>query len=761
MSRALRVALVCLLLVGHVLPGARAQTGFTAEDIRVEGLQRISAGTVFNYLPIRIGDTVSEVETAEAIRALFKTGFFQDVRIEREGDTLVVLVTERPSVADIEFTGNENLETEQLLEALKLSGFDEGRVFNRSLFEETKQELREAYLAQGRYGVEIEATVTPLERNRVAVRFDIDEGRVARIQQINIVGNTAFEDDDLLDVFELSTPGFFTWFNQRDQYSRQRLGADLERLKSLYLDNGYINFSVDSTQVSITPNREDVYITINVTEGDQYLVRDIKLAGDLIVEPEELFPLVGMHEGEVFSRQQVSETTSQISERLGNEGYAFANVNAVPDIDEDAKEVNVTFFADPGKRVYVRRVIFKGNAKTQDEVLRREMRQIEGSWISTGALQRSRVRLQKLGYFESVEIETPAVPGSPDQVDVLVTVVERPSGSLIAGVGFSQSQGVVINASVTQENVLGSGKRVSATFNNSDANRAFGLGFFDPYYTLDGVSLGFDINYRETNASDANIADYSTDTLRGAVTLGFPINEFDRIRLSFAAQNTNFRAESDASTEVTDFERISGGTYNTYHLIGRWSRDSRNTRLLPDRGSLTSIQADLALPGSDLTFYTATFRHQQFLPLTKFLTFVLDAELGIGDGYGDTDDLPLTENFLAGGIRSIRGFDANTLGPRDSKGEPLGGNYKAVVRSELILPVPFIKDSRSFRLTGFVDAGNVFKDEVEVGEFRYSAGLSAIWISPFGVFTFSLAEPLNEQSVDELQRFQFTFGTSF
>lgn len=761
MGPTLRVALMCLLLVGLKMPGAVAQTAFTAEDIRVEGLQRISAGTVFTYLPIRIGDEVTEAETAEAIRALFKTGFFQDVRIEREGNTLVVLVTERPSIAQIEFSGNENLETEQLEAALKQAGFSEGRVFDRSLFEETKRQLGDAYLGQGRYGVEIEATVTPLERNRVAVRFDIDEGRVARIRQINIVGNEAFDDEELTDLFELSTPSFFTWFNQRDQYSRQRLGADLERLKSHYLDRGYINFSVDSTQVSLTPNREDVYVTINVTEGEQYVIRDIKLAGDLIVEPEELFPLVDVHEGEVFSRQNVTETTTNISERLGNEGYAFANINAVPDIDEETNEVDVTFFADPGKRVYVRRVILQGNTKTEDEVIRREMRQMEGGWISSGALERSRVRLQKLGFFDEVQIETPAVPGSPDQVDVVVNVVERPSGSLIAGVGFSQSQGVVLNASVTQENFLGSGKRISATFNNSDVNRSFGIGYLDPYFTLDGVSLGFDVNYRETSASDANIADYSTKTLRAGATMGFPINEFDRVRFTFAAQRTKFDAEGGASAEVIDFENDTGGEYDTFHFITRWSRDSRNSRLLPDRGSLTSVQADIAIPGSDLTYYKTTLRHQQFLPLTKFLTFVLDGELGIGDGYGDTSELPLTENFFAGGIRSVRGFEANTLGPRDSRNEPLGGDWKAVVRNELILPVPFVRDSRSFRLTGFVDAGNVFNDEVDIGDFRYSAGLSAIWISPFGVFTFSLAQPLNDESNDEIQRFQFTFGTSF
>ncbi|MEM7252840.1 MAG: outer membrane protein assembly factor BamA [Pseudomonadota bacterium] len=761
MGPTLRAALLCLLLVGLRMTGAEAQTAFTAEDIRVEGLQRISAGTVFNYLPIRIGDTVTEVETAEAIRALFKTGFFQDVRIERDGETLVVLVTERPSIAEIEFSGNDNLETEQLVEALEGAGFSQGRVFNRSLFEETKQQLRETYFSQGRYGVDIEATVTPLERNRVAVRFDIDEGRVARIKQINIVGNEAFDEDDLLDEFELTTPGVFTWITQRDQYSRQRLAADLERLQSYYLDRGYVNFGVDSTQVSITPDRKDVYITINVTEGKQYVVRDIKLAGELVVEPDALFPLVDVHEGEVFSRQKVTSTSSQLTERFGDEGYAFANVNAVPEIDDENNEVDVTFFADPGKRVYVRRIIFKGNTKTQDEVLRREMRQFEGAWISTGALERSRIRLQRLGFFDEVNVETPAVPGSPDQVDVVITVVERPSGSLIAGLGFSQSQGVVLNASVTQENFLGSGKRLSATFNNSDVNRSFGLSYLDPYFTLDGVSLGYNLSFRQTDASNANIAAYSTETLRGAVTAGFPLNEFDRLRLTLAAQRTNFEADSDASDEVREFEEDSGGKYNTFHLIARWARDSRNARLLPDRGSLTSVEAEVTIPGSDLTYYKTTLRHQQFLPLTKFLTFVVDGEAGIGDGYGDTERLPLTDNFFAGGIRSVRGFEANTLGPRDSENEPLGGNWKAVVRNELILPAPFVKDSRSFRLTGFVDVGNVFDSEFEAGEFRYSAGLSAIWISPFGVFTFSLAEPLNEQNDDETQRFQFTFGTSF
>ena len=761
MTRCTRVLLaVALVLQAPLLVASQA---FTVKDIRVEGLQRISAGTVFNYLPIKVGDEVDSTETSGAIRALFRTGFFKDVRVERDGDTLVVFVAERPSIDSIEFEGNKDLETEQLLDALKQIGFASGRVFNRATFERTKLQLRETYFAGGRYAVNITETVTPLPRNRVSVRFDISEGKVAKIKRINIVGNTSFDEDDLLDLFELTTPTWFSWFSDSDQYSKQRLSADLEALRAHYLDRGYINFSIDSTQVSITPDKRYVYITVNISEGEQYVVRSVKLAGDPVVDKEELFPLFTVQQDGVFSRREVSETSSKLTRRLGDEGYAFANVNALPEIDEAEKVVDLTFFTDPGKRVYVRRVIFRGNTKSRDYVLRREMRQIEGGWISTGRLERSRQRLERLGYFEEVAIETPPVPGTTDQVDVVVSVTEKPSGSFMAGLGYSGSQGLVLNTNLSQDNFLGTGNRISLTFNNTRVNRTFAAGYLNPYWTIDGVSRRFFASYRETNASDANLANYSTAAIGGGVEFGVPINEYDSVNVGVEANFTDFTAESGASNEVRAFEAANPDGYFTWRLNSNWSRDSRNRRVLPDSGSFTRATGEIAMPGSDLTYYRAGVEHQQFFPLGRFFSLMAKGEVNYGDGYGDTGDLPLVANYFAGGVRSVRGYKANTLGPRDSNNKPLGGALHVAGSGELILPVPFVKDKRSIRVTAFVDAGNVYTDlgAFDAGELRFTTGVSAIWLSPFGAMTFSVAQPLNEEDGDDVENFQFTFGTSF
>lgn len=742
---------------------AAAQDSFVVEEIRLEGLQRISAGTIFNYLPVKVGDRVDSSRTADAIRALFRTGFFRDITIEREGNTLVVFVTERPSISSIEFSGNKTIETEDLMKSLRDVGFAEGRVFNRSIFDSVEQELRRSYFSQGRYAVKITSTVTPLERNRVAVNFDISEGKVAKIKQINIVGNESFDDDELVDLFSLTTPNIFSIFTKSDQYSKQKLAADLEALRSFYLDRGYINFNIDSTQVSLTPDKQDVYITVNVTEGDLFSVSEVKLAGDLIVSQDELFKLVKIRAGDVFSRKLVTETSAEITDRLGEEGYAFANINAVPEIDDEKKQVQLTFFLDPGKRVYVRRIDFKGNTKTQDEVLRREMRQAEGGWISTPAIKRSKERLERLTYFEEVNIETPAVPGTTDQVDVDVTVKELPAGNLLIGAGFSQTQGLVLSTSVTQENFLGTGNRASFSFNNSEVNRNFGLGWFNPYWTDDGISRGFDAHYRKTNALDANLADYDLDQLGGGITFGVPISETNTVDFGLNYEHTEFIPGIDASTEVLAFEQSSGGAFDTVSLTASWANDSRDSQLAPTRGTFSRLGAEVAAPGLDLTYYKVTARHQRFFPLVREFTLVLDGEIGHGDGYGDTEDLPLINNFFAGGIRTVRGFEGNTLGPRDSRGRPLGGNTRLIGNAEVILPVPFARDLRSFRLTTFVDAGNVYGpgEDLDLGQLRYSAGVSAIWLSPLGPMTVSIAAPLNSESGDDTQPFQFTFGTSF
>ncbi|NKC14191.1 MAG: outer membrane protein assembly factor BamA [Gammaproteobacteria bacterium] len=754
-------ATVGLLTLGLWVSAMAAE--FVVRDIRIEGLRRISAGTIFNYLPVKVGDYFDESQSGSAIRTLFKTGFFKDVRIERDGDVLVVHVVERPSIDSITFEGNENLETEKLLDSLQQIGFAKGEVFNRSSYAQVEQELRRAYFAQGKYAVRIKSTVTPLERNRVAVNFDISEGRVATIKKINVVGNSVFDDDELTDLFQLSTTGWWAFLTKRDQYSKPRLAADLETLRSYYLDRGYINFRIDSTQVSISPDKQDVYITINVTEGDRFRVSSVDIIGDLVVAPQELTGLVVLRQGDVFSRKKVTESTTALATRLGQEGYSFANVNAVPDIDNENRQVKVSFFVDPGKRVYVRRITFKGNAKTRDEVLRREMRQLEGAWIDTSKVERSKTRLERLGFFDAVNVETPAVPGTQDQVDVEITVEERSSGNLLAGIGYSQTQGFIFNSEIAQENFLGTGNRVSVTFNNSDVNRAFGLGFTNPYFTDDGVSLGFEADYRETDAADANLSRYTLDEIQGAFNFGIPITEFDFIDLGVRVEHTRFSPGSNASNEIVAFDRSVDGEFLAFLGTASFARDTRNRRILPDKGSVTRLSGEVAVPGGDITYFKTELYHQQFVSLLDDYTLILEGEIGYGDGYGDTDSLPLTDNFFAGGIRSVRGFKANTLGPRDSLNEPFGGNFKMVGSAEIVLPVPFLSDIKQFRLTGFFDIGNVYGDnqDFDLGDLRYSTGLGAIYLSPLGALTFSWGVPLKTRGGDETESFQFTFGTSF
>ena len=745
---------------------ATAAEAFVARDIRVEGLQRISAGTVFNYLPIKIGDTVDDQRTAEALRALFKTGFFEDARLGRDGDVLVVEVRERPAIGQMEFSGNKTIETDKLKESLKQIGFAEGRIFDQSLLDRVEQDLRELYFAQGRYAARIQTTVTPLERNRVAVNFDITEGPVARIRKITIIGNQSFPEDDLLDLFQLTTPGWLTFLTSNDQYSKQKLSGDLETLRSHYLDRGFINFNIDSTQVSLSPDKEDVYITINISEGDRYRIGEVKLAGDLVVPAEELFGLVQIPRGQEFSRKQVTETTARIAERLGDEGYAFANVNAIPDVQDKTKTVNLTFFVDPGKRVYVRRIEFKGNSKTADEVLRREVRQMESAWISTSKVKRSQTRLEKLGFFEEVHIETPAVPGTTDQVDVSVNVVERPSGNLMAGVGYAQTQGVILNVQLTQENFLGTGRRVQVAFNNSQVLETYIISYTNPYWTVDGVSRGFDLYKRSVDAEQANIADYTTDRIGGNLNFGIPISEFDRVNFGVGVEDVQIKEGSNPSNVVQDFLAREGDSYFLIPITASWAHDTRNRAIFPDKGVYQRVGAEIDVPGGDLTYYKLFYRHEWYHTLTGDLTLHLSGDLGFGDGLGSTGELPFYENFFAGGIRSVRGFEDNTLGPRDDQGDPVGGNLRAVGGAEVLFPMPFLKDSKQVRLGAFVDVGNVWNtyndnDTVDVGSLRVSTGLAGTWYSPFGPLTISLAVPLKDEPTDDTQMFQFTLGTVF
>lgn len=746
--------------------GVQAAEKFVIEDIRIEGLERITPGTVFNYLPVQVGDEFDDALSADAVRSLFETGFFNDVRLERDGNVLVVVVEERPSIGSITVTGNKDIKTEDLMTGLRQVGFAEGRVFDQSLLDKVEQELRRQYFSLGKYAVKLDTEVNELDNNRVGISINISEGKTARIKEINIVGNEAFDSDDLVDEFSLTTPTLFSFITKSDQYSRQKLAGDLEALRSYYLDRGYVNFNVDSTQVSITPDKKDIYITINVTEGEQFSIDEIKLAGELILPKEELIEQIEVYRGDVFSRKKVQTTGSNLTDALGNKGYAFANVNAIPEIDDENKTVDLTFFIDPGKRAYVRRITFSGNSKTRDEVLRREMRQQESAWVSTKKIERGKVRLQKLGYFRNVNVETPAVPGTTDQVDVNYSVEEMPSGNLLAGVGFSQSQGLIFQTSVTQDNFLGSGKRVSFSFNNSDVNRRFGLGYTNPYYTVDGISRGFNAFYQETDAFEANITQFDSTVWGGGVNFGVPISEFNFLRFNLDYENTEIEANpAFASREVIDFIDEKGGQFDILRFGSSFTYDSRNKAILPDSGTLQRIRGEVALPflGDSLEFYKVDYRQEWFFPLIEDYILNLNSQVGYGDGLGDTDELPFFENFYAGGPRTVRGYEENTLGPLDSRGRPLGGNLKLVAGAEVILPVPFLRDVESVRVSGFFDAGNVYapEDDVDLGELRYSAGLSGIWISPFGVVSVSIAAPIGSQSEDDTQPFQFTFGTSF
>lgn len=734
---------------------------FQVDDIRVEGLQRISAGTVFNYLPIKPGEVVDDSKIPQIIRALFKTGFFKDVQLEREGSILTVVVVERPAIASINITGNKSIEEEDLKQGLKDIGMAEGRTFNRSVLDTIEQELRRQFYNQGKYDVRLSTEVTPLERNRVAISILIVEGDTAKIRKINIVGNKTFPDDELMDDFESRVGGWLAFFTKEDQYSRQKLSGDLEKLRSYYLDRGYIKFNVESTQVSISPDKEDIYITINVTEGEIFTISDIKLTGNLVLEPETYFPLIRLRRNEPFSRREVVNSTERINEQLSDRGYAFANVNNIPEIDEENKTVSVTYFVDPGKQVYVRRIDIEGNRRTRDRVIRREMRQMEKSWLSNTKVLLSRERLRRLGYFEDITIETPAVPGSADEMDVKVTVKEQPSGSLSGGLGYSETQGFTLSASVREDNFLGTGKTVGLTFNNSKYNSHYMLAYNNPYATVNGISRGFTLSYRETDYEELNIADYQTDTSIASVNFGLPLSDFNRLNAAFAIEDIRLQTGALASDEVQDFVDREGNKFLDFKLTTSWRHDSRDSAVFPTQGVSQRFSADATLPGSDLQFYRLMYNYREFIPLYKNYIFSYRGDVGYGDGFGKTEELPFFENFFAGGEKTVRGFKTNTLGPRDSFGDPLGGNIKLVGSVELYAPPPLEDLQETLRMSTFLDFGNVFEDTVEFSEFRYSVGVGLTWLSPMGAMTLSYGVPLNDKDEDEIENFQFSFGQVF
>jgi outer membrane protein insertion porin family len=671
---------------------------------------------------------------------------------------LLVVVQERPSIAQIEFSGLKQFEKDQITSAMRQIGIAEGRILDRGLLDRAEQELKRQYLSRGYYAVSVGTTVTPLERNRVAINFNVEEGDVAKIRQINIIGAQAFSESELVGLFVLRTPGMLTWFSKHDQYSREKLSADLETLRSHYLDRGYIEFRIDSTQVSITPDKEDIYITISVTEGGKYTVSDVRVAGELLVPEEEVRRLIQIKPGEAFSRARLTESTKLISDRLGNDGYAFANVNAVPSLDRDKREVAFTFLIDPGRRVYVRRINVTGNTRTRDEVIRREARQMEGAWYSAQRVTQSKQRLDRLGYFTEVNVETPSVPGTTDQVDVNLAVVEKPTGQILAGLGYG-SDGIMLSASIAQQNIFGSGRHLSLNVNTSQINTVYSLSYTNPYWTLDGVSQGFDIYYRKLDPSANDLARYQTNTFGGQLRFGVPISELDTIHYGLCYDDTTITTFPDSPLRYQEYVAVFGPQNSNVFVTTGWTRDGRDSLIYPTKGTLHKASAEIGLPISDLQYYKLYYQYQRYFPLTRYTSFMVNGEFGYGDGYNDKP-LPFFKNFYAGGVNSVRGFDSYTIGPKDSNGDPTGGPRKLLGNAELLFPFPGLQNDRSVRMSAFVDSG-VVGETIEFNELRASAGLALLWVSPIGPLKISFAVPFRSDPSDDLQKFQFTIGGVF
>jgi outer membrane protein insertion porin family len=812
MIRTLTLILSCLLWANV----AQAAYSFIISDIRVEGLQRIAEGTVYNYLPLNPGDEMNPTAARSAIRELYRTGFFQDIRLDREGNILVISVRERPAISSVSLSGNKAIKEEELRRVLFDIGLADGEVFDRLVLDRLRQELIQQYFSQGRYAVSVDTRVTELDRNRVRIAIVIDEGDVAEIRHINIVGNETFTDKEIREDFEADIKPFWKFWSKEGQYSREKLSGDMEKLRSYYLDRGYVDFSVESTQVAIGPDKKDIYITANVVEGDVYGVDEVSITGDLVIDEGTIRRLIIAQPGEIFSRKKVEQSVENINSILSNIGYAFANVNPITDVDRDNRLVSINFFVDPGKRVYIRRIQFVGNSKTKDEVLRREMRQMEGAWFSQSAIDRSKVRMQRLTYFEQVEIETPAVPGTDDQVDVIVTVQERPAGSFTVGLGYSQVQGLIFSLSVQQENFIGSGKRLGLGVSHSSIISSLNLTYDNPYWTDDGVSRGFYGRYQEFDQGAANISTFTSSEWALGMNFGIPVTEVDYLRSGFGYRNSQLNigtldcidpgetgcnevglvpSPGDPLSASLDFNGdgvISKDerAFDVFDWSVSWTRDSRNHFLNPTRGSAQSLTLQAALPGSSRKYYKLLYRGAKYWPIWGGLVFSIRGNLGYGDSYDSYDKntmaspvdvdvpfgncdpsdlmtldsgLPFYEHFYSGGVRDLRGYDDNTLGPKDAFCRSVGGDFKVNGGVELALPNPFSEGQSGTRIALFVDTGYVYENikAFEASKLRGSFGLSVTWEAPIGPIVISYAFPFNDQPGDRTEDLQFSFGTTF
>ncbi len=755
---------------------------FRVTDIRLEGLQRVSAGTVFNLLPIGVGDVIDEGQSAFFVRQLFRSGYFHDVEISREGGVLIVDVEERPAIDSIAIEGNKAIETEALLAGLADQGLAEGEIFRVATLERMDLELERQYVSQGRYNATIDTNVEQLPRNRVAISIDVVEGDSSKIRQINFVGNTLFDDAELLDQLELKHPNWLSFFRNDDKYSREKLAGDIESVESFYHDQGYVDFSVTSAIVSITPSLEEVYITINVNEGESYVVTDVSIIGEIGDEdPEILESLILVNPGDLYSQALVTASEERITSALGNSGYAFASVSGVPETNDDGT-AEVKFFVDTGRRTYVRRIAVTGNETTQDEVVRRELRQLEGGWASTALIDLSKIRLERLGYFSEVNVETPSVTGSDDQIDVNIAVREQTSGSIQGTIAYAQYSGLILGLGYSETNLFGSGNSFGVNLSWSKFQQAASINYFNPYYTIDGISRGFSIYYRQTNYDEFNLVRYSADSFGAGANYGIPVGETQRLRFGFNVDYTQLSSGTFTAAEILEYLESAGDEALNFKLTGSYSNVRLNRGIFPTRGYSQELGMEVAVPGSDTLFYKMQYEGQIYFPLGAGFTLKLRSKLGYGDAYGDTDRYPFFENFFAGGYGSVRGFERYSLGPRttpregslfgvNSRGDPLGGNMLIEGNAEIILPLPFIEDTTSFRPVLFLDVGNVFSThcastavnclKFEWDELRASTGLAFTWLSPMGPMTFSVSKVLQEGPFDETESFQFELGRVF
>jgi outer membrane protein insertion porin family len=811
------VAVCSLLLVAPSFAQEDSPV-FTVGDIRVEGLQRVTEGTVYNYLPINIGDTLSQQRLREAVRALYETGFFRDVEMRRDGNTLIVVVNERPTIESFEIKGNKDIKTEDLNKSLRNVGLAQGKTFDRSVLEDVKSFLQDQYGARGKYAARIDTNVEEVAGNRVKIKIDIVEGKRAKIRQINIVGNKTFKQKDILETFELKTPNLLSFYKQDDRYSRESLQGDLEKLRSFYMDRGYANFEVESTQVAIAPEKDDIFITVNVNEGEVFKVKEVKLAGTFVIPEALLRRYLLVQPGDQFSRKVITSTQELLQNRLGEDGFAFAKVDPVPTTLGDPKnrELSLTFFVDPGNRVYVRHINFNGVTKINDEVLRREMRQLEGGWLSNVALDRSKQRLERLPYIKKVESETKPVAGSADLVDVNYEIEEGPSAQLGGGIGYSESQSFILSANYADANFLGTGRRVAIDLNSGRYSKVYGLSVTEPYFTADGVGFTGSLSYRDQTQFVSASSDFSSETLGAGFDIGYPISENQGVRfgLSFQKSSLLVTAGSSARQSIqwvrnngdhTDRCLAGNGVeidcenpalpiylavfetqYNAVELTTTWNYDSRNRSLFADRGMRHSFGLSYALPGiSDVEYYVASYEFLKYIPLFGRFTLQLGAEAAYGFDIGDTTAVPPYRQFYAGGPDTVRGYKESRLGPKDDFGRPFGGNMKVAARAEVIIPLPQ-KFQTSARLSWFYDMGNVFQTghrytffgrqgpfgppvsyDFEYDKLKHSTGLAVQWLAPLGVFRFSYAIPLNAYKgdfytyPDEVERFQFSVGQAF